>query len=103
MISKARLRRSTSRQTGVLGHPRAVATPQARPRGIARRNDKHGSPEDISVHSSTPAGATRLTHTESAEHKEEMRPLEFGLIRRVFTYMRPYRAKRNWLLLAVLV
>jgi ATP-binding cassette subfamily B protein len=35
--------------------------------------------------------------------EEEMRPLEWGLIRRLFGYTRPYAAKRNWLLLTVLL
>ena len=31
------------------------------------------------------------------------RPLDFGLIRRLFSYTQPYAAKRNWLLVLVLV
>jgi ATP-binding cassette subfamily B protein len=32
-----------------------------------------------------------------------MRPLELGLIRRLFSYAKPYRAKRNWLVLLVIL
>lgn len=37
------------------------------------------------------------------EHEADARPLDFGLIRRLLTYTRPYAAKRNWLLLTVVV
>ena len=108
---KLRVRRVTSKQAGVLGHPATVATPQVRRQVVARRIGRRKSqhnPADASVSAEVAsarvvAGATRLTHTESAEREEDIRPLEFGLIRRVFTYMRPHSAKRNWLLLAVLV
>jgi ATP-binding cassette subfamily B protein len=92
-----RVRRATSRQAGLLGHPATVATPQARRRVVARRlgkNQRHELPRGADGH---------LTHAQPVEPEEEMRPLEFGLIRRVFTYMRPHLAMRNWLLLAVLV
>ncbi len=43
---------------------------------------------------------TRLERTEL--HEADARPLELGLIRRLFSFTRPYAAKRNWLLLAAL-
>jgi ATP-binding cassette subfamily B protein len=100
---RQRLRRVTSRprQPGVLGHPdTAAATPQVRRRVVARRVSKQNQ---TSSDQPIKEGATRLTHAEPIDQQAEMRPLEFGLIRRVFTYMRPHRATRNWLLLAVLV
>ncbi|MDF2440508.1 MAG: ATP-binding cassette, subfamily multidrug efflux pump, partial [Abditibacteriota bacterium] len=101
MISplRLRLRRATSRHPGAFGHPDIFATPQLRRRVIARRiGKKHREA------SNTPAAdASTLTHAQPAEHEAETRPLEFGLIRRVFEYMRPHRATRNRLLAAVLV
>jgi ATP-binding cassette subfamily B protein len=97
---RQRLRRATSRQAGVLGYPDTAATPQARRRVVARRVSKQ---HQASSDHARGEEATRLTHTDPIDQETEMRPLEFGLIRRVFTYMRPHRAKRNWLLLAVLV
>ncbi len=38
-----------------------------------------------------------------AEKEPEQRPLDLALIRRVFTYTRPYARRRNWLLLAVAI
>ncbi|MEX1090615.1 MAG: ABC transporter ATP-binding protein, partial [Phycisphaeraceae bacterium] len=43
-----------------------------------------------------------LTVRQQEEQEAEERPLDFRLIRRLFTYTRPYRAKRNLLLLIVL-
>src|SRR5438874_4658671 len=37
------------------------------------------------------------------DREADARPLDFGLIRRLLTYMRPYAAKRNWLLLTVVI
>lgn len=37
------------------------------------------------------------------EHDAPMRPLDLGLIRRLYEFTRPYAAKRNWLLLCVIV
>ncbi|MBI3865908.1 MAG: ABC transporter ATP-binding protein, partial [Planctomycetia bacterium] len=37
------------------------------------------------------------------DREPDARPLDFGLIRRLLTYMRPYAAKRNWLLVSVVV
>jgi hypothetical protein len=96
MISKLpqRIHRATSRKSGTLGYPSVVANPQSRRRVVARQKElekSSGAEEDTS----------RLTHVEVAEREAAVRPLEFGLIRRVFTYMRPYHAKRNWLLVAV--
>jgi len=91
MIARIRAR---FRRSGI------VASPQVRRQVVARRlGRKRHDAADATV----AAGAARLTHTVAAEREAEMRPLEFGLIRRVFTYMRPHRAKRNWLLLAVFV
>ena len=45
-----------------------------------------------------------ITHFHSEVNDEAPeRPLDFGLIRRLFAYTQPYAAKRNWLLLLVLV
>ncbi|HLJ12676.1 MAG TPA: ABC transporter ATP-binding protein [Planctomycetaceae bacterium] len=44
---------------------------------------------------------TRLQH--DPDREAEARPLDFGLIRRLLGYTRPYAAKRNWLLLTVIV
>jgi ABC-type multidrug transport system fused ATPase/permease subunit len=38
-----------------------------------------------------------------AEVEPDKRPLEFGIIRRVFSYTKPYAAKRNWLFAFVIV
>jgi ATP-binding cassette subfamily B protein len=94
------MRRNISRQPGALGHSRAVATPQARRRAITRRRDK--KPLD-SMESGLATGASSLTQVQPDEREAEMRPLEFGLIKRVFSYMKPHYVMRNWLLLAVLV
>ncbi len=98
MISKLhkRIHRAASRNGGTLGYPDAVANPQSRRRVVARQKEQGKSaPSD--------ADTSQLTHAEFDERGAEMRPLEFGLIARVFAYMRPYRARRNWLLLIVLV
>jgi ATP-binding cassette subfamily B protein len=102
MISqlRLRLRRATSKHSGVLGHPDSTATLQARRQVVARRI---GKKLRDSSHSDATTNSTTLTHVRPIEQEAEMRPLEFGLIRRVFSYMHPYRAKRNWLLFAVLV
>ncbi len=91
-----RVRRAASRSDGILGYPDAASNPQNRRRVVARRKVQGTA-------SNAAEDALRLTHGEVAESRAEMRPLEFGLIKRVFAYMRPYRAKRNWLLLIVLV
>jgi ATP-binding cassette subfamily B protein len=98
----AKLRRANSRRHGALGHPRVVATPQARRRVVARRISNNNNSEHKLEHP-TPSQSGTLTQVQPVEREAEMRPLEFGLIRRVFTYMEPHRALRNWLLLAVLV
>src|SRR6185369_16390847 len=51
-----------------------------------------------------PAGVTRdllvLTRREREEEEEaQFKPLEWGLIRRLWTYTRPHRRKRNLLVL----
>jgi ATP-binding cassette, subfamily B, bacterial len=51
-----------------------------------------------------PAAGPRLAITlarHDADREAETHPLDFGLIRRLLRYMRPYAAKRNWLLLTV--
>jgi len=48
-----------------------------------------------------PLQITRLRGDE--EREADRRPLDFGLIRRLLTYTRPYAAKRNWLLVSVAV
>jgi ATP-binding cassette, subfamily B, bacterial len=37
------------------------------------------------------------------DREAHVRPLDFGLIRRLLTYMRPYTRKRNWLLVTVVI
>jgi ATP-binding cassette subfamily B protein len=91
------------KQRGALGHPTTTASVQARRQVVARRQEQVQRGERESVYNDLPAGASRLTHMRPVEQNEEMRPLEFWLIRRVFTYMKPHRVTRNWLLLAVLV
>jgi ATP-binding cassette subfamily B protein len=45
-----------------------------------------------------------LTRTRrDPEYEMETRPLDFGLIRRLFSYARRYRAKRNWLFTLVII
>src|SRR5580692_5371801 len=44
---------------------------------------------------------TRLARQEEPE--ESTRPLDMGLIVRLFAYTRPYASKRNWLLLMVIL
>ncbi len=44
-----------------------------------------------------------LTEIQRADRQErQQRPLDFGLIRRMFTYTRPYAWKRNLLILLIL-
>jgi hypothetical protein len=69
-------------------------------KSITRRHHQVQRAERDSVYPDLAAGAARLTHMQPVEQDEEMRPLEFWLIRRVFTYMKAHRVKRNWLLLA---
>lgn len=46
----------------------------------------------------------RRSLTRHIERQEErQRPLDFGLIRRIMSYTRPYAVKRNWLLLTVII
>lgn len=42
-------------------------------------------------------------HRPDADREEHARPLDLGLIRRLLGYMAPYKAKRNWLLLTVVL
>lgn len=44
-----------------------------------------------------------LTIRRADDYEENLHPLEMRLISRLFAYTRPYRRKRNWLLLLVLV
>jgi ATP-binding cassette subfamily B protein len=45
-----------------------------------------------------------LTRLDRHDEREvDMRPLELGLIRRLFAYTKPYAAKRNWLVLLVIL
>lgn len=44
---------------------------------------------------------TRTHH--DLDREPDARPLDFGLIRRLLAYTKPYAAKRNWLLLAVVI
>jgi ATP-binding cassette subfamily B protein len=48
-----------------------------------------------------PLQITRLRH--DLDREPDARPLDFGLIRRLLSYTRPYAAKRNWLLLTVVI
>src|SRR5262245_26300952 len=48
--------------------------------------------------------AQTLTRMEKHEESEaDMRPLELALIRRLFSFTKPYAAKRNWLVFLVIV
>src|SRR5215831_17084431 len=52
------------------------------------------------MHSATPT----LTRLDKHDDQEvDMRPLELGLIKRLFGYTKPYAAKRNWLVLLVIL
>ncbi|MBI5757871.1 MAG: ABC transporter ATP-binding protein [Planctomycetales bacterium] len=42
-------------------------------------------------------------HRPDADREDHARPLDLGLIRRLLGYMAPYKAKRNWLLLTVVL
>lgn len=44
-----------------------------------------------------------LTIRRADDYEENLHPLEMRLISRLFAYTRPYRAKRNWLLLLVFI
>jgi ATP-binding cassette, subfamily B, bacterial len=92
---RLRVRRAASRQPGALGHPDGVATPQARRKVVARRLERGQEPGS--------GGPTQLTYREPVEPRDEMRPLEWSLIRRVFSYMRPHSQTRNWLIFVVLL
>src|SRR5882724_2335205 len=48
-----------------------------------------------------PIQITRLRH--DLDREPDARPLDFGLIRRLLAYTKPYAVKRNWLLLTVIV
>src|SRR6516164_6659471 len=48
-----------------------------------------------------PLQITRLR--QDLDREPDARPLDFGLIRRLLGYTKPYAAKRNWLLLTVIV
>ncbi len=48
-----------------------------------------------------PLQITRLR--QDLEREADARPLDFGLIRRLLAYTKPYAARRNWLLLTVVV
>ena len=107
MISsfKTRLHRATTRKHrrhGALGYPRMVVTPQTRRRVVARRISQNGSTEAERLAQPQNGGAA-LTQAQPVEKEAEMRPLDFGLIKRVFTYMEPHRTMRNRLMLAVIV
>jgi ATP-binding cassette subfamily B protein len=56
-------------------------------------------------HGSAPvATALQITRLRQDFDREvDARPLDFGLIRRLLAYTRPYAAKRNWLLVTVIV
>ena len=50
------------------------------------------------------SSAQTLTRIDKHDEREvDMRPLELGLIRRLFHYTKPYAAKRNWLVLLVVL
>ena len=50
------------------------------------------------------SSAQTLTRIDKHDEREvDMRPLELGLIRRLFHYTKPYAAKRNWLVLLVVI
>ena len=97
---RAQRARRAKLQQGTLGHPRIVATPQARRRVVARRISQKGIDEAERLVQPQTSDAA-LTKVQPVEKEAEMRPLEFGLIRRVFTYMEPHRVMRNWLFFAV--
>lgn len=44
-----------------------------------------------------PPGWGAITHFFQEDRERDQAPLEFGLIRRIAAYTRPYSAKRNWL------
>lgn len=50
------------------------------------------------------ASTKTLTRLDRKDEREvDMRPLEMGLILRLFSYTKPYAAKRNWLVLLVIL
>ena len=51
----------------------------------------------------TTAPANTLTHYQPDEREPTERPLNLGIIRRLLRYTRPYAAKRNWLILIVII
>lgn len=53
-------------------------------------------------HSVTVARRSLTRHIER-EEEERQRPLDFGLINRIMRFTRPYAAKRNWLVLTVIL
>lgn len=59
------------------------------------------APPSAAAGPQAPLQITRLRR--DPEHEADARPLDFGLIRRLLAYTRPYAVKRNWLLLAVVV
>jgi len=44
-----------------------------------------------------------LTHLMDAEHEADTRPLDFGIIRRLFSYTTPYATRRNILFILVII
>lgn len=59
------------------------------------------SGDDASRPKSPSLSITLAKH--DADREAETRPLDYGLIRRLLGYMRPYAAKRNWLIVSVIV
>jgi ATP-binding cassette subfamily B protein len=53
------------------------------------------------VSAAVPLQITRLR--QALDREADARPLDFGLIRRLLGYTKPYAARRNWLLLTVVV
>ena len=61
-------------------------------------------PPPAPAHPLNPGEREAITYYDSTEEREpDQEPLHFGLIRRIWTYTRPYAAKRNWLLALTLV
>src|SRR4051794_24172791 len=52
---------------------------------------------------SNPAKVSLVRVIRDPERDPDKRPLDMKLIRRLFGYMKPYTAKRNWLLFCVLL
>jgi ATP-binding cassette subfamily B protein len=55
----------------------------------------------MSKPNTTAAAITHVPH--DSDYEADTRPLDFGLIRRMFQFARPYARKRNWLLMCVLL